>query len=140
MLGWLSAGLVGQLVGYAKDAVAGWWSDKQEAARHKRELKSEEQRARAEARRADAEAEKDRVRQRGRWAVEAVKHSGRGLKWASFVQWCGAFWGIILWPEHGRDAVAALEAAPAWFSGGYVAITGAIWGIPTMRQAFGGRP
>jgi hypothetical protein len=43
---------------------------------------------------------------------------------------------MLLFPEHGAQAVQVAQQAPAWLTGGYAAITGAIWGIPTMRQAF----
>lgn len=69
------------------------------------------------------------------WELAQINGQDKGLRRVSFTVWSfPAVWAVFD-PDRVRESfAAALQALPEWYVYGYLAMTGAIWGIAEMRS------
>lgn len=70
------------------------------------------------------------------WEMRALEGRDAWLRRASFAAWSAP----LLWAYFDPSAAAlyfreSLGALPDWYVGGYLAITGAVWGISELKAA-----
>lgn len=70
------------------------------------------------------------------WEMAALEGRDNGLRRVSFLIWSAP----ILWAAYDAPAAAgffkdALGALPDWYIAGYLAISGAVWGISELKAA-----
>ena len=74
------------------------------------------------------------------WEINALKVTGKGLKWASFGMFAGPIMLTVVGPFVGLNAEvdqmwANFEKVPDKWMVVYASMTGAIWGISALKDA-----
>lgn len=105
----------------------GWFSDWQASKQNQREV----ERAVAENRIRLAQAAETHNQE---WEMRALEGRDNFLRRASFVIWSAP----LLWAAFDAPGASAffresLAALPEWYVGGYLAVTGAIWGLAELK-------
>jgi hypothetical protein len=68
--------------------------------------------------------------------MSALEGRDNFLRRASFVAWSAPIaWAAVDAPGAARFFTDALGALPDWYVGGYLAITGAVWGLSELKAA-----
>ncbi|WP_302172882.1 hypothetical protein [uncultured Hydrogenophaga sp.] len=69
------------------------------------------------------------------WEMRALEGSDRWLRRFSFAAWSAPMvWAAINPTGAAEFFTVALAGLPDWYVGGYLGITGAVWGIAEMRH------
>lgn len=117
--------IIGPLIGLVGEFVADWKSD--------RENKRQVERAVAENRIRLAQSEQSHNQE---WEMRALEGRDSWLRRVSFAVWSTP----IVWAGFDAEGATsyfndALAALPDWYIYGYLAVSGAIWGVVEMKQA-----
>lgn len=68
------------------------------------------------------------------WEMRALEGRDTFLRRASFVAWSAPLaWAAVDAPGAAAYFRDALGALPEWYIGGYLAITGAVWGLSELK-------
>lgn len=68
------------------------------------------------------------------WEMKALETSSKGLKNMSFLLFAGPIIITVLHPTYGGEIWKNLELVPAGFMQIYYGITGAIWGLASLKD------
>lgn len=68
------------------------------------------------------------------WEMKALETSSKGLKHLSFMLFAGPIIVTVVNPSYGGEIWRNLEQVPDGFMQIYYAITGAIWGIASLKD------
>jgi len=116
--------LVGFLLGLGKDLVDTWRKKKE------RQDRIEEAVTESKIRLAQSEQTHNQT-----WELAQINGQDKNLRRISFAVWSTpAVWAMFDPVGIQESFSAALAALPEWYVYGYLAMTGAIWGIAEMRS------
>lgn len=120
----MAAGLITAGIGLVQTLAREWMEGRQQAAAAKREVKA-----------AAASARAAKMKHASEWERRVLEGQDKWLRRGSFLLWSAPMLWAAIDPEGAAGYFAeALAALPPWYVSGYMAVTGAIWGLSEFKS------